>query len=153
MMRFSKKQVGFTLIELVVVVAVLGVLSVFALRKILGTVNDARIASLEGVADALTAASTHNYMIRGADNSKGLPILTCVSVVTVLHDSSAEKLLADGYIITEGSVGMSTSASSTIGSVVSVTYTLTNLDTAVDCNLSTTTEPVKTMKFSAIGIN
>ena len=152
-MRFSKKQGGFTLIELVVVVAVLGVLSVFALPKILGTVNDARIASLEGVADALTAASTHNYMIRGADNSKGLPILTCVSVVTVLHNSSEGKLLADGYIITEGSVAMSTSASLTTANVVTVTYTLSKLDTAVDCNLSTISTPVKTMKFSAIGIN
>ena len=148
-MRFSKKQGGFTLIELVVVVAVLGVLSVFALPKILGTVNDARIASLEGVADALTAASTHNYMIRGADNSKGLPILTCVSVVTVLHDSSAEKLLADGYEITEG-VG-SDAMSTKVG--VTEVVTLSNEDTAVDCNLSTTTEPVQTMKFSAIGIN
>ena len=147
MMRFSKKQGGFTLVELVVVVAVLGVLSSFALPKILGTVNDARIASLTGVAEALTAASTHNYMIRGADNSKGLPILTCVSVVTVLHDSSELKLLADGYIITEGSDAMST----IVGQAEVVT--LSNLDTAVDCNLSTTTEPVKTMKFSAIGIN
>ena len=147
MMRFSKKQGGFTLIELVVVVAVLGVLSVFALPKILGTVNDARIASLEGVADALTAASTHNYMIRGADNSKGLPILTCVSVVTVLHNSSEGKLLADGYIITEGS------GDDVMSTITENVVTLSNLDTAVDCNLSTTIEPVKTMKFSAIGIN
>ena len=146
-MRFNKKQGGFTLVELVVVVAVLGVLSVFALPKILGTVNDARIASLTGVAEALTAASTHNYMIRGADNNKGLPILTCVSVVTVLHDSSAEKLLADGYIITEGS------GSDVMSTTTDNVVTLSNLDTAVDCNLSTTTEPVKTMKFSAIGIN
>ena len=148
-MRFSKKLGGFTLVELVVVVAVLGVLSSFALPKILGTVNDARIASLTGVAEALTAASTHNYMIRGADNSKGLPILTCVSVVTVLHDTSEEKLLADGYEITEG-VG-SDAMSTKVG--VTEVVTLSNEDTAVDCNLSTTTEPVKTMKFSAIGIN
>ena len=151
MMRFSKKQGGFTLVELVVVVAVLGVLSSFALPKILGTVNDARIASLTGVAEALTAASTHNYMIRGADNSKGLPILTCVSVVTVLHDSSELKLLADGYIITEGTGDdvMSTTKTTTTGNVV----TLSNEDTAVDCNLSTAIQPVKTIKFSAIGIN
>ena len=146
-MRFSKKQGGFTLVELVVVVAVLGVLSSFALPKILGTVNDARIASLTGVAEALTAASTHNYMIRGADNSKGLPILTCVSVVTVLHDSSAEKLLADGYIITEGS------GSDVMSTTKDNVVTLSNLDTAVDCNLSTAIKPVKTIKFSAIGIN
>tara|TARA_B100000787_G_C16089275_1_gene248147 strand:- start:208 stop:645 length:438 start_codon:yes stop_codon:yes gene_type:complete len=145
MMRFSKKQGGFTLIELVVVVAVLGVLSVFAMPKILGTITDARIASLTGMAGALTAASTHNYMIRGADSSKGREILKCTDVVEVLHLGSTEILTADGYTITEGSDVMST----TLADVV----TLSSLDTAVDCNLSTISTPVKTMKFSAIGIN
>ena len=145
MMRFSKKQGGFTLIELVVVVAVLGVLSVFAMPKILGTITDARIASLTGMAGALTAASTHNYMIRGADSSKGREILTCTDVVEVLHLGTTEILTADGYTITEGSDAMST----TLADVV----TLSSLDTAVDCNLSTISTPVKTMKFSAIGIN
>tara|TARA_B100000795_G_scaffold87669_1_gene63783 strand:+ start:280 stop:714 length:435 start_codon:yes stop_codon:yes gene_type:complete len=144
-MRFSKKQGGFTLIELVVVVAVLGVLSVFAMPKILGTITDARIASLTGMAGALTAASTHNYMIRGADSSKGREILKCTDVVEVLHLGSTEILTADGYTITEGSDVMST----TLADVV----TLSSLDTAVDCNLSTISTPVKTMKFSAIGIN
>lgn len=145
MMRFSKKQGGFTLIELVVVVAVLGVLSVFAMPKILGTITDARIASLTGMAGALTAASTHNYMIRGADSSKGREILKCTDVVEVLHLGTTEILTADGYTITEGSDAMST----TLADVV----TLSSLDTAVDCNLSTISTPVKTMKFSAIGIN
>ena len=149
MMRFSKKQGGFTLVELVVVVAVLGVLSSFALPKILGTVNDARIASLTGVAEALTAASTHNYMIRGADNNKGTPILTCEDVAKVLHLGSTDKLRADGYEITEG-VG-SDAMSTKVGQAEVVT--LSNVDTAVDCNLSTISTPVKTMKFSAIGIN
>jgi len=144
-MRFSKKQGGFTLIELVVVVAVLGVLSVFAMPKILGTITDARIASLTGMAGALTAASTHNYMIRGADSSKGREILKCTDVVEVLHLGTTEILTADGYTITEGSDAMST----TLADVV----TLSSLDTAVDCNLSTISTPVKTMKFSAIGIN
>ena len=152
MMRFSKKQGGFTLVELVVVVAVLGVLSSFALPKILGTVNDARIASLTGVAEALTAASTHNYMIRGADNNKGTPILTCEDVAKVLHLGSEDNLRLEGYEITEGSVAMSTTSMSATIPSVSVTEVI-NVDTAVDCNLSTTTEPVKTMKFSAIGIN
>jgi len=149
MMRFSKKQGGFTLVELVVVVAVLGVLSSFALPKILGTVNDARIASLTGVAEALTAASTHNYMIRGADNNKGTPILTCEDVAKVLHLGSKENLRLEGYEITEdeGSDAMSTTHATT------GVKTVSPLDTAVDCNLSTTTEPVIIMTFSAIGIN
>jgi prepilin-type N-terminal cleavage/methylation domain-containing protein len=147
MMLFSKKQGGFTLIELVVVVAVLGVLSVFAMPKILGTITDARIAALTGMAGALTAASTHNYMIRGADSSKGREILKCTDVVELLHLGSTAILTADGYTITEGS------GSDVMSTTIDTVVTLSNLDTAVDCNLSTISEPVKTMKFSAIGIN
>jgi len=146
-MGFSKKQVGFTLIELVVVVAVLGVLAVFAIPKILGTTTDARIAALTGMTGALTAASTHNYMIRGADSSKGREILTCTDVVEVLHLGTTEILTADGYTITEPS------GSDVMSTTVDLVVKLSKLDTPVDCNLSTISKPVITMKFSAIGIN
>ncbi len=130
----DKKQSGFTLIELVVVVAVVGVLAIVAMPKMLGTTTDARTAALTGVATALTSASTHNYLIRGADNDNGFPITTCVSVGDAMHGGTA-KLTADGYTITEN------------GDPSAI------VDTAVDCDISTISTPKITITFSAIGIN
>ncbi len=56
-----KKNSGFTLIELVVVIIVLGVLSATALPKFIGLQSDARAATLEGVKGALESASTLIY--------------------------------------------------------------------------------------------
>ena len=142
MKSFNMNQSGFTLIELVVVVAVLGILAIVAVPKILGTTTEARKASLGGVAGALTAASTHNYMIRGADNSKGTGILNCVDVASLLHLGSTESLTADGYTITE----IATNLMSTEADVLSA------VDTPVDCTLSTINTPLLTTTFSAIGI-
>ena len=70
-------QRGFTLLELVVVIAVVGVLLVVAMPKLLGTSTDARQAATNKVAGTLSAALAQNYAIRAADNSKGVVMRSC----------------------------------------------------------------------------
>jgi len=56
------KRNGFTLIELVIVIIVLGVLSATAVPKFVALQDDARQASMEGLKGALESASTLTYM-------------------------------------------------------------------------------------------
>ncbi len=52
-----KKQNGFTLIELIMVVVILGILSAVALPRFADLGSEARTASLEGLSGALKSAS------------------------------------------------------------------------------------------------
>src|SRR5581483_5342414 len=51
------RQKGFTLIELVVVIVILGLLAATALPKFVDLTSDARLASVQGVAGGLRSAA------------------------------------------------------------------------------------------------
>ncbi len=84
-----KRQGGFTLIELVVVIVILGILAVTAAPRFLNLQGDARVSALQGLKGAMDGASGIVYgkaAIEGLDTSTGGgDVKTLASNITVLY--------------------------------------------------------------------
>jgi len=73
-MSNMKKQQGFTLIELVVVIVILGILAVTAAPKFINLQDDAKTATLQAVKASMQSASSLVYskaLIAGRETSTG----------------------------------------------------------------------------------
>lgn len=79
-------QRGFTLIELVMVIVILGVLAAVAIPKFVDLQVEARAAALQGVVGGINSASAVNYAARSASGSKGVATtgLTCTAAATAI---------------------------------------------------------------------
>lgn len=93
----KNNQTGFTLIELVMVIVILGALAAIALPKFVDFGSDAKTAAVQGVAGALSSASAINYAERKAKGTSfGVQILDCDDVKKALQAGA----LPSGYTIT-----------------------------------------------------
>jgi MSHA pilin protein MshA len=129
------RQTGFTLIELIMVIVILGVLSAVAIPKYLDMKSDANQAAANGVAGALGAAAAVNFATRTANSTKGVAVADCQDVAKALQTYSSgaytTALPTQGGAYTIGTVAIANGATGsctltftpTAGSAVTATFT------------------------------
>ncbi len=99
------KQLGFTLIELVIAVVIIAILAVVAIPKYISLSNSAQISATKDVAGSLTSASTMNYGVRSATPGSGQAVTGCADASTLLQGG-----LPAGYTINATDAGAVTAA-------------------------------------------
>lgn len=73
----KRKQNGFTLIELVVVIVILGILAAVALPRFVDLSGQAGRAAAQGVAGAISSSTSINYAARKASHASAIAIGGC----------------------------------------------------------------------------
>lgn len=102
----KRNQQGFTLIELIIVIVILGILAAVALPKFVDLSGEAEDAAVKGVAGGIASGMTINYAARKVSTANGVAVADCQDGALVLDGG-----LPTGYTITAAAVTANTTKS------------------------------------------
>jgi len=143
------EQKGFTLIELVVVIVIIGILAAVAVPKFIDLSGEARLATTQGVAGALSSSSVTNYaadiakgQIQGAALASAAVKTGIVATATGCTNTVAGNLMQ---------AGVSFAASGAGTYAVSGAASITNVGDSVTCTVTNNDDTAKTATFVLLG--
>jgi MSHA pilin protein MshA len=129
----SALQRGFTLIELVVVIIILGILAAFAVPRFMGLDQQARIASVNSLVGTLRSASAMAHGVWLAQGAPAAPITIDGQVITFTNGypnaASIGSLLAAGTTSANGLAG-------TFATPAAGTFQLNGAPTPANCEVT-----------------
>lgn len=108
-MNIRKSQGGFTLIELVIVIVILGILAAVAVPRFIDLSQEADTAALQGVAGGLSSGAAINYAAFKAGDPGYVNVNDCQDVPSTLEGG-----LPGGYSITAAAVAQDAAVSCTL---------------------------------------